>query len=96
MVFAHLNINFFRNKLELSSDQVRGNVDVLMVSGTKTDESFPIGKCLIHGFSPPYRLDCDPKDGGIMSNIRKDSPSNFLAKDRKPTESFYVELNLRN
>ena len=96
LVLAYLNINFIRNKFELLSEQVRCNVAVLMFSKTKIDDSFPIGSFLIHGFSPPYRLDCHSKCGGIILYIREDIPSNLLATDKEPTESFYVELNLRN
>ena len=39
---AHININSIRNKLDLLSDQVKGNVDILMISETKIDESFPV------------------------------------------------------
>ena len=66
LVFAHLNINSVRNKFELLSRQVRGNVDVLMVSETKIDDSFPTGNFLIHDFSRSYRFDRDSKGGGIM------------------------------
>ena len=66
LVFAYLNINPITNKFELLSQQVRGNVDVLMVSETKIDDSFPIGNFLIHGVSPHNRLDRDSKGGGIM------------------------------
>ena len=96
LVFAHLNINSIRNKFELLSEQVRGNVDVLMVSETKVDDSFPIGNFIIHSFSPPYRLGRVSKGGGIMLYIREDIPSNLLATDKEPIESVYVELNLRN
>ena len=48
LVFAHLNINSNRNKFELISEQVRRNVDLLMISETKTDDSFLIGNVLIH------------------------------------------------
>ena len=96
LVFAHLNINSVRNKFELLSRQVRGNVDVLMVSETKIDDSFPIGNFLIHGVSPHNRLDRDSKGGGIMLYIREDVPSNLLATDKEPIESLYVELNIRN
>ena len=82
LVFAHLYINSIRNKFELLSEQVRGNVNVLVVSEAKIDYIFPIGKFLIHGFSPPYRLDHDSKDGGIMLYIREDMLSNLLAADR--------------
>ena len=79
LVFAHMNINSIRNKFELLSDEVRDNADVLMVPKTKTDNSFSIGNFLIHGFSPPYRLDRDSKSGGIMLYIREDIPSNLYS-----------------
>lgn len=37
LIFAHLNIDFIRNKLELLVEQVKGKIDTLMVSETKTD-----------------------------------------------------------
>ena len=96
MVFAHLNINSIRNKFELLSEPARGNVDILIVSETKIDDSFPIGKFLINGFNPTYRLDRDLKGGGIMLYIREDIPLNLIAPDKEPIESLYVELNLQN
>ena len=86
-----------RNKFESLSTQVKGNIDVLMVSETKIDDSFPVGHFVIDGFSIPYRLDRDSNGGGIMLYVREDIPSNLLATDEKNhIESFYVELNLRN
>ena len=91
-----MNINSIKNKFEFPADQVKGKIDVLMISETKIDESFTQGNFLIHGFSSPYRLDRDSKGGGIMLYIREDIPSNFVASDNKPIESLYVELNLQN
>ena len=86
-----------RNKFEFLSTQVKGNIDVLMVSETKIDYTFPVGNFVIDGFSTPYRLDRDSNGGGIMLHVREDIPSNLLATDEKNhIESFYVELNLRN
>ena len=42
-VFAHLNINSLRNKFDLLTDLIMGNVDVLVTSETKLDNSFPAG-----------------------------------------------------
>ena len=39
LIFAHLNINPFRNKFEFLATQVKG-IDMLMISETKIDESF--------------------------------------------------------
>ena len=96
LIFAHLNINSIRNKFEFLAEQIKGKIDILMISETKIDESFPQGNFLIDGFSSPYRLDRDSKGGGIMLYVREDIPSNFLASDNKPIESLYVELNLQN
>ena len=86
-----------KNKSQSLSTQVKGKIDVLMVSETKIDDSFPVGSFVIDGFSTPYRLDHDSNGGGIMLYVREDIPSNLLATDEKNhVESFYVELNLRN
>ena len=42
LVFAHLNINSLRNKLEFSIEFVRGKVDILMIKETRIDVSFPL------------------------------------------------------
>lgn len=42
LVFTHLNINSIRNNFELISEQFISNIEVLMVSETKTDDSFLI------------------------------------------------------
>ena len=34
-----------------------GNVDILMVTETKIDESFPTSQFFISGFTSPYRFD---------------------------------------
>ena len=48
------------------SDQIKGNIEVLLVSETKTDDSFPIGNFLIDEFSTPYRLDRNSNGGGLV------------------------------
>ena len=37
LISAHLNINSIRNKFELLSEQIKGNVDLPMISETKID-----------------------------------------------------------
>ena len=41
-------------------------------------------------------LDRDSSGGGMLSHVREDIPSNLLEVETKPTESFYVEINLHN
>ena len=76
-------------------EQVLGNTDVLMVSKTKIEDSFPIWSFLIQNFGPPYSLDCYSKDDGIMLYIWKDIPWSLLTTDNDHIESIYVQLNLR-
>ena len=40
-VVGHLNINSIRNKFDFLAHQVNGNIDILTISETKLDESFP-------------------------------------------------------
>ena len=75
LIFAHLNINSIRNTFEFLATQVKGKIDILMISETEIDESFPKGIFLIEGFSTPYRLDRDSKGRGIMLYVRADIPS---------------------
>ena len=41
LVLAHININSIRNKFDILVQQIINNVDVLMISETKLDNSFP-------------------------------------------------------
>ena len=86
LVFAHVNINSLRNEFDLLANQVKGNIHVLMISETKTDDSFPLGNFLIGDFSKPYKLDRDLLDGGILLYVRE-----YIS-----IESFYVYINLHN
>ena len=96
LIFAHININSLRNKFELLVNQVNGNIDVIMMSKTKIDDSFPLENFLIDGFSKPYRLDRDSLGGSILLYVREDIPKNLLEVETKLIEGFYVEINLRN
>ena len=45
-------------------------VDILMLSETKLDSTFPPIQFLINGFSVPHRLDQNSKGGGILLCVR--------------------------
>ena len=92
LIFAHLNINSVTNKFDYLSEQIKGNVDIWLVSKTKIDVNFPQGQFVMDGFSVPYRLDRKCLGGCVMLFVREDIPSNLLRIEEKPVESFYVEL----
>ena len=56
LICAHLNINSVRNKFDSLVNITNNSNDILMISETKIDSSFPVGQFLIHGFCEPYRL----------------------------------------
>ena len=96
LIMGHLNINPMRNKSDALSLIVKNNVDILMISETKLDDSFTTAQFLLHGFSAPCRLDTNSKGGGIPLYIRKDIPSRLLnSKSKTGTETISVEINLR-
>ena len=49
LIIRQLNINSLRNKYESLVQQITGNIDILMVSETKLDNSFPVSQFLIDG-----------------------------------------------
>ena len=93
IVLSHLNINSLRNKFDILTDQISGNVDVMVISETKLDDSFPESQFKIPGYSSPFRLDRDQNGGGIMVFVREDITVKFLSFEDKPIETLFIELN---
>ena len=77
--FAHLDINSLRNKFDAFVDQIKGNVDILLISETKLDESFLEGRFKIPGFTSLLRPDRNEFGGGIMVFVREDIPSKVIS-----------------
>ena len=94
LICAQLNINSLRNKFESLINIINNNIDILMISETKLDLSFPTGQFHIHRFSEPYRFDRNSSGGGIILYIREDIPSK-LVLTKMTIEGFFVEINLR-
>ena len=94
IIVGQLNINSIRNKFDFLAQQVKGNIDILMISETKLDESFPVGQFLINGDSVSSRFDRNGNGGGILLYIREDIPSKLLSI-YQDIARFSVEINLR-
>ena len=90
IIVAHLNIKSLRNKVDSLIGQITGNIDILMVSETTLDESFPISQFIIEGFGVPYRVDWNFNGGGIMLFVRQDIPSKLLSVENSPREAFLL------
>ena len=53
LIIAHLNINSIRNKFDSLSFMIENNADILLVSETKLDDSFPPVQFKICRFGMP-------------------------------------------
>ena len=78
VTIAHTNINSGRNKFEPLKETIKDNVDILLVSETKFENTFLIGQFCVDGYSTPYRLDRTTHGGRILLYIGEDRPSKIL------------------
>ena len=92
LIIAQLNINSLRNKFDSLVRMLHNNLDILIISETKINSSFPTVQFQI-GYTT-YRLDRNANGGGILLYIREDIPSTLLNFDMS-IESFYIEINIR-
>ena len=93
LIFAQLNINAIKNKFDLLLELVKENVDILLISETKTDSSFPTAQFPIDGFTT-CRCDKNRNGGGMLLYIKESTPSNLLHTD-DIIEGFYIEISIR-
>ena len=98
IIISHLNINSIRNKFEMLSLPAAQYVDILMISETKLDSTFPLTQFLINGFSVPHRVDRNSKGGGILLYLNDQILVLPLNKYSLPShiEILFFELSLRN
>ena len=87
-------IKELRNKFDHLKKHVKGSIDILIVSKTKLDDSFPEGQSLIEIFHSPFRFDRNKNVGGIMHYVREDILLILLSHDFPSTESFFGEIKL--
>ena len=78
IIVGHLNINSVKNKIHELADLVTGKVDILLISESKIDNTFPTTQFVISGFSTPYRLDWSVQGGGLLLYIKDKIPSKLL------------------
>ena len=88
-----MNINSLRNKFASLSTMIKDYVDLLLISETKIDSSFPTAQFHIDGYTI-HRRDRDENGGGLLLYVREDVPSALLKTDSE-IEAFYVELTIR-
>ena len=95
IIIAQININSIRNKFDLLSHYVCGNIDILIITETKLDKSFPSGQFLLHGYSEPFRLDRNQFGGDLLVFIREDIPCSILNIKQLTIKAFFIEINFK-
>ena len=97
-VIAHLNINSIEPKFEPLVSLIKDNVDLLMISETKVDGTFPADQFKIEGYSRPIRIDRNCHGGGLMIFTRDDLPCRELNSHKLPSEveCTFLEIRIRN
>ena len=80
--------NVFENVFKNCSD-----VDLIMISETKVDNSFLKGQFLIKGFCELFRIDRNIHVGEILFNLRQDIPVKLLSVETLPAACNFVEIN---
>ena len=63
---GHLKSNSIRSKFEMLQFLPASNIDILMISESKPDGTFPSSQFQIYSFRTPYRLDRNHRGGGIL------------------------------
>ena len=100
LVIGQININSLRNKFESLKLIFKGNIDILVITETKLDESFPNEQFVVEGYALPFRLDRNENGGiggGVLVYVREDIPCRKLAIQSSAAnlEGIFLEINLR-
>ena len=87
-----------RNKFGTLISLVTSDIDILMISERKIDESFPPSQFMIDGFSVPYRRDKNAHGGGILVCFRNNITVKLLKIvktlfSNKVRSNTYITLN---
>ena len=98
IIVGQLNINSVRNKFDALCSIFKQKIDILLVSESKIDDTFPLAQFCVEGYSTSYRLDRTCKGGGLLLYVRDDIPSKQIKLkfiENEAFEAFFVEINLR-
>ena len=84
VIIGNININSLLAKFDQVKEVILKNVDILVITETKLDDTFPLGQIYVEGFTMPYRPDRNCIGGGVITN----NSSYF-----KNTKTFFTGLS---
>ena len=95
LIFSTLNVNFIPNKLDDIRITTADFVDILVLTESKLDQSFPESQFFINRFSKPFRKDRNRHGGRLLMCIKEDIPKNELSFNLpSDIEIIITELNI--
>ena len=97
LIIAQININGIDHKFQSLVSIIKNKVDIIMISETKVDDSYPISQFQIEGYSSPFRLDRDSHGGGKMIYFPDYLPCKRIESFLLPNnaEVMFIEMNIR-
>ena len=96
-IIGHLNINSISSKFEPLMSLIKDTIDLLLITESKLDDTFPSDQFNIEGFSRPIRLDRNRNGGGLIIFVRE----GLTCKELKPRKLYpelectFLELRIR-
>ena len=94
VIIGNINTNSLPGNFDQIKEVILKNADILVITQTKIDGTFPLGQFYVEGFTMPYSLDRNCNGRGVIIYVREDIPSK---KHKLPqdVEGVFVELNFR-
>ena len=92
-----MNVNSVRNKFSSTAELVKDNIDVLLISEAKIDNSFPSGQFVID-YCKIFRRDRNCFGGGLIFYVNENIPCRELSPKQNDSnfEIIFLEITLRN
>ena len=70
LLFGQINVNSNRNKFELLFSLVSNNIDTLLISEMKIDNTISVSQFCVTGYSIPFRLDLLEMEEHSLYNVK--------------------------
>ena len=68
---------------------MQGKIEILVISETKPDSTFPLNQFAIRGYSKPYRFDRNRNGSGVFICVRED----ILSRELKIHNAHHIYHN---
>ena len=88
-----MNINSFWNKFDLFINEIKVNVNVLLLRETKLDDKFPTGQSKTLGFAFSYGRGRKQLNEGFMVFIKEYILGKILCIEKDPVKVISIESN---